>query len=232
MLVGGEAGVGKTSLVRRFCEELAGGTAVFWGGWDALMTPRPLGPFLDIGEHARGGIDGVLDPWSAAHDVAAGLLELRDDRRALVIVVEDARWADEGTLDVLRLLGRRNAATPCLALVTYRDDELGRAHPLRIALGDLATAASVERLAVRPLSRDGVARLVEGGDVDVETVWRLTSGDPFYVTELLAHGARAIPAGSATSCWRGSRSSDHRRLPSSRRRRSRHLRSTPLSCSP
>ena len=65
MLVGGEAGVGKTSLVRRFCDELPGGTAVFWGGCDPLMTPRPLGPFLEIAEHARGAIDGVLDPWSA-----------------------------------------------------------------------------------------------------------------------------------------------------------------------
>ncbi len=129
VLVGGEAGVGKTSLVRRFCEELPGGTAVFWGGCDPLVTPRPLGPFLEIAERARGAIDGVLDPWSAAHDVAAGLLELCDDRQALVVVVEDAHWADEGTLDVLRLLGRRNAATPCLALVTYRDDQLGRAHP-------------------------------------------------------------------------------------------------------
>ncbi len=193
VLVGGEAGVGKTSLVRRFCDELPSGTAVFWGGCDPLMTPRPLGPFVEIAERARGGIDGVLDPWSAAHDVAVGLLELLGERQALVVVVEDAHWADEGTLDVLRLLGRRNATTRCLALVTYRDDELGRAHPLRIALGDLATAASVERLAVRPLSRDGVARLVEGGDVDVDTVWRLTSGNPFYVTELLAHGAHEIP---------------------------------------
>ena len=193
VLVGGEAGVGKTSLVRRFCEELPDGTAVFWGGCDPLMTPRPLGPFLEIAERARGAIDGVLDPWSAAHDVAAGLLELCDDRQTLVVVVEDAHWADEGTLDVLRLLGRRNATTRCLALVTYRDDQLGRAHPLRIALGDLATAASVERLSVRPLSRDGVARLAGGGDVDVDTVWRLTSGNPFYVTELLAHGAHEVP---------------------------------------
>ena len=193
VLVGGEAGVGKTSLVRRFCDELPGGTAVFRGGCDPLMTPRPLGPFLEIAEHARGAIDGVLDPWSGAHDVAAGLLELCDERQALVVVVEDAHWADEGTLDVLRLLGRRNATTMCLALVTYRDDQLGRAHPLRIALGDLATAASVERLAVRPLSRDGVAQLAGGSDVDVDTVWRLTSGNPFYVAEVLAHGTHEVP---------------------------------------
>ena len=111
-----------------------------------------------------------------------------------MVVIEDAHWADEGTLDVVRLLGRRVAATACLVLVSYRDDELARDHPLRVALGDLSTAAAVDRLPVRPLSREGVERLADGLGADVETVWRLTSGNPFYVRELLAHGAAEIPA--------------------------------------
>ena len=52
VLVGGEAGVGKTSLVRRFCDELPVGTTVLWGGCDPLATPRPLGPFLEMAERA------------------------------------------------------------------------------------------------------------------------------------------------------------------------------------
>jgi predicted ATPase len=59
VFVGGEAGVGQTSLIRRFCAELPAGTALFSGGCDALATPRPLGPFLEIAEAA--GIDGALD---------------------------------------------------------------------------------------------------------------------------------------------------------------------------
>ena len=192
VLVSGEAGGGKSTLVRRFCEVLPNGTTVVWGGCDPLTTPRPLGPFVEIAEHA-GVVAGVLDPWSAAHDVVAGLLELAHGRRPFVVVVEDAQWADEGTLDVLRLLGRRVAATACLVVVTYRDDQLARDHPLRIALGDLATTASVERLVVHPLSRDGVAHLADGSGAEADTVWRLTSGNPFYVTELLAHGASEIP---------------------------------------
>jgi predicted ATPase len=54
LLVGGEAGVGKTALLRRFCDNRPGGARVLWGACDALFTPRPLGPFLDIAESTGG----------------------------------------------------------------------------------------------------------------------------------------------------------------------------------
>jgi DNA-binding CsgD family transcriptional regulator len=189
VLVGGEAGVGKTSLARLFCNELSTGAALYWGGCDALATPRPLGPFLEIAESAGSGTAGALDP----HAVAASLLELATGRDGLVAVVEDAHWADEGTLDVLRILARKIQTTRCLVLVTYRDDQLARDHPLRVALGDLSTAAAVDRLSVLPLSRGGVAELTGDCGIDVDTVWRLTAGNPFYVTELLAQGSAAVP---------------------------------------
>ena len=58
-LVSGEAGAGKTSLVRRFCEELPRGTTVLPGACDPLITPRPLGPFLEIGERSDPPIVGA-----------------------------------------------------------------------------------------------------------------------------------------------------------------------------
>jgi DNA-binding CsgD family transcriptional regulator len=188
VLVAGEAGIGKTSLVRRFCGGLPPHVPVLWGSCDPLATPRPLGPFLEIAEaDPRLG----LRPDSPPHDVASLLLAVSGE--PLVVVVEDVHWADEATLDAVRLLGRRLERTHGLVLATYRDDALERDHALRIVLGDLATAAAVGRLNVTPLTPAGVARLADGHALDPHALHALTSGNPFYVTELLAAGGDEIP---------------------------------------
>ena len=70
-------------------------------------------------------------------------------RNRWVWVIEDAHWADGATLDLLRFLSRRIDSLPLLLIVTFRDDELDGEHPLSIALGDLATCASVTRIRTR-----------------------------------------------------------------------------------
>jgi predicted ATPase len=176
ILVGGEAGVGKTALVRAFTE----GRNVLWGACDPLHTPRPLGPLLDIGLHES----------APAALVAALLRELRE-APGTVLVLEDVHWADEGTLDVLRLLGRRIEGVPALAIATFRDDEPA---PLRVVLGELATAAGVERIKLPPLSPEAVRMLAEPHAIDAADLHRSTGGNPFYVTEVLSAPAAAIPA--------------------------------------
>ena len=108
-------------------------------------------------------------------------------------MLEDLHWADEATLDVIALLGRRIDATPALVVLTYRDDELDRRHPLRILLGALATARSVRRLDIAPLSRAALAQLAESHDVDPDELFRKTAGNPFFVTEALAAAEAEIP---------------------------------------
>ena len=54
VLAVGEAGVGKTALLRGFGAGVAGSARVLWAACDHLFTPRPLGPFLDLAE-ATGG---------------------------------------------------------------------------------------------------------------------------------------------------------------------------------
>ena len=82
--------------------------------------------------------------------------ELSDPHTPTVLVVEDAHWADEATLDVLRYIGRRMGDLPAVLLITYRDDEIGPGHPLRRVLGGLS-GNSVHRVAVPPLTRAAVA---------------------------------------------------------------------------
>jgi tetratricopeptide (TPR) repeat protein len=102
-------------------------------------------------------------------------------------------WADEATLDVLRLLARRVETVPALVVASYRDDELDRAHPLRIMLGELATSRTVGRMKLVRLSPGAVTQLAEPYGVDADELYRKTAGNPFFVVEALATGAEGIP---------------------------------------
>ena len=111
-----------------------------------------------------------------------------------IVVIEDAHWADEASLDVLRLLSRRITTVPVLLVATYRDDELDRAHPLRVALGDLLRREAVKRVRLVPLSPAAVAELAAPHGVDADELHRRTAGNPFFVTEALAAGGVELPA--------------------------------------
>ena len=107
-------------------------------------------------------------------------------------MLEDLHWADEATLDLLRLLTRRIAAVAALVVVTYRDNELERDHPLRVALGELPPSA-LSRLALEPLSPEAVAALAGPFGADPDDLHGRTGGNPFYVTEVLAAGCAYVP---------------------------------------
>src|SRR5215217_5172945 len=191
-LVGGEAGVGKTTLLRRFCDQQGHSARVLWGACDALFTPRPLGPLQDVAQQTQRELKGLVDSAARPHDVTAALIQELTERAPTILVLEDLHWADEATLDVLRLLGRRIETVPALVLATYRDDELDRGHPLRLVLGELATVSTVSRLTVPPLTAAGVASLA-GPGFNADELYRTTAGNPFFVTEVLAGGEDEIP---------------------------------------
>jgi hypothetical protein len=193
LLVGGEAGVGKTTLVRRFCEERGGSARILWGGCDPLFTPSPLGPLLAVAEGSGGELKAVVERGAMPYEVVAALARELSARAPTIFVLEDVHWADEATLDVLRLLARRGETVPALVVATYRDDELDRAHPLRIMLGELASSRTVGRVRLRRLSPVAVTRLAEPYGVDAEELYRKTAGNPFFVVEALAAGAEGIP---------------------------------------
>jgi DNA-binding CsgD family transcriptional regulator len=192
MLVSGEAGVGKTALLRRFCAECVPSVRVLWGSCDPLFTPRPLGALLTVADGVGGEVEEIVASGALPHEVVAALArELR--RVPTVFVLEDVHSADEATLDVLRLLARRVETVPGLIVVSYRDDELGRAHPLRIVVGELATSEAVGRLKLAALSPAAVAWLAEPYGVDAGELYRKTAGNPFFVVEALAAGGDEIP---------------------------------------
>ena len=110
-----------------------------------------------------------------------------------VLVVEDVHWADDATLDVLGYVARRIEPVPAVLVLSFRDDELGPSHPLQRLLGALA-GCPVRRLALPPLSRTAVGQLAASTGADADAVHRVTDGNPFFVTEVLASPADAVPA--------------------------------------
>jgi DNA-binding CsgD family transcriptional regulator/tetratricopeptide (TPR) repeat protein len=188
LFIGGEAGVGKTALLRGFCDSRPRGARILWGACDALLTPRPLGPFLDIAESTGGELDELLEAHAGPFEVAAGLMRELRAGSPTILVLEDVHWADDATLDVLRLVGRRVESLPAALLVSYRHTELGRFHPLRQVLGELGASESSMRLKLAPLTPQAVARLAEPHGVDGAALHERTGGNPFFVTEVLAAG--------------------------------------------
>ncbi|MDA8436102.1 MAG: BTAD domain-containing putative transcriptional regulator [Actinomycetales bacterium] len=192
VLVHGEAGVGKSALVREWSTVADRRARVLWGACDPLSSPRPLGPLVDVapqldprvGELLRSGErDGVFEATLAALEAAG----------PLVLVVEDLQWADMSTLDLIRFLARRLEGTRTLVLATYRDDDLRPSDPLRVMLGDITSQPVVRRLEVPPLSAEAVAELAAGSGVDAEALFRETGGNAFFVTEVVASGGRQLP---------------------------------------
>jgi DNA-binding NarL/FixJ family response regulator len=194
VLISGEAGVGKSSLVEELQHRLADATWA-WGACDGLFTPRPLAPLHDIAREIGGNLletvrnaasrdeifDAVLRAASAVEDVA-------------VLVVEDVQWADDATLDLLRFLGRRVRNLPVLLLVTFRDDALAPNDPLRVALGELAGQRFTRRIDLPPLTLAGVRRLAEGTSYAPDELYALTGGNPFFVVEVLSDHGTEVPA--------------------------------------
>jgi DNA-binding CsgD family transcriptional regulator/tetratricopeptide (TPR) repeat protein len=193
VLVSGESGMGKTVLLEAF-QQRTKGARWLWGACDGVRTPRPLGPLFDIGLQAGGALaDLCRQGASRDHLFAAFLAEIDSSAPLTVVVVEDAHWADEATADLLSMLGRRLGRMRALLLATYRDDELGDDHPLRLVLGDLATQRATRRMRLPPLSEEAVRALAGQREVDAAELWQVTGGNPFFVTEILEAGWPSVP---------------------------------------
>ena len=188
VFLGGEAGVGKTSLVRAFCARTE--ARIFAGACENLGTPSPLGPFADVADRAGGGLAEALAGADARNAARAVLAELD---RATILVLEDVHWADEATLDALRVIGRRIDGVGGMVVATYRDDEVSGEHPLRVVLGELASAPGVARVSVTRLSVEAVRALARPTAADGDAIHRLTLGNAFFATEILAAAAEELP---------------------------------------
>jgi DNA-binding CsgD family transcriptional regulator/tetratricopeptide (TPR) repeat protein len=193
-LVSGEAGIGKTSFVDRFIA--AGGQArrILKGNCDALFTPSPLGPLYDIARQTGGRLLAQLEGEAPRAALFSTMLdELRGAAQPTLLVIEDIHWADEATLDLIKFLARRIAETRVLLVLTYRDDEVAGRHLLRMLLGDLATSKATVRIELARLTIAAVRILIADRPLDPNALHGQTSGNPFFITEVLSNTGRGIP---------------------------------------
>ena len=192
-LVSGEAGIGKTSLVEAFLQRQPAATRVLWGTCEALFTPRPLGPLYDIVYQTDSTpLRALLEQAANRATLFAAVQEDFSGSRPTIVVIEDIHWADEATLDLIKFLARRIHRTRALLILTYRDDELHKDHPLRLVLGDLP-ARVVTRLHLPPLSEAAVATLVQPTGRAAGELYAVTGGNPFFLIETLASDATGVP---------------------------------------
>ncbi len=195
VFLGGEAGVGKSSLVEEFCRRVEHEAESIRASCDALSTPGPLNSIRPYVEALGLTFGPNLHMEHARDELVHAMIDAIDRRSGPVLMVgEDAHWADGASLDLARHIGRRIDRLPLLLIVTYRDDEVGPYHPLQRILGDLATAPGYRRLSLAPLSEAAVRSLAAGSDFDPSVLYQQTGGNPFYVTEVLAAGNDVVPA--------------------------------------
>jgi tetratricopeptide (TPR) repeat protein len=190
VLVTGEAGSGKTSVVRAFLDVVLHDFRVLSGACDDLVAPRTLGPLRDAVVGTGGPLERAFAADRSGDAVFAAVTEELVGPEPRVLVVEDVHWADDGTLDVLRFVARRLNGLRVVLVLTFRDEA---GHSLRQLLGALASAP-VHRLALPALSAAAVGALSSGSGHDPATLHALTRGNPFYVAEVLAAPGEQVPA--------------------------------------
>jgi tetratricopeptide (TPR) repeat protein len=146
----------------------------------ATMFPDiPPNPVLDVDSEQQRIFESFL-AYCRAHI----------DRRPTLLFIDDAHWADSGSLRLLLHLARRTRNLPLLIMISYREVELDESRPLHSLLHDLyrerlATRIKIARLSAQQTQQMLEAMFAEHLDPEfVEGIYRETEGNPFYIEEV------------------------------------------------
>lgn len=193
VMVSGEAGIGKTALVRAFCKQKEDECDIFLGACDDLFTPRPLAPLYDVMSQLKKVDLTKTHSGNDRADLFSNFFEeFRNRKKKFILVFEDIHWADEATLDFIKFFAKRISGIPCLFILTYRDNEIHSRHPLRNILGQLPPD-SFTKISITPLSKEAVQKMAVEKGYSGEDVFSISGGNPFYVNEILASYSPGVP---------------------------------------
>ena len=164
-----------------------------WEAGEELRTAWPLlAPLLPAGPRSTPSDDSLTaqDPSAFFESVHSYLEHLAESGR-LLVVVEDAHWADRSTRELLTYLFAIGFRGPVSLIVSYRSDDLFRKHPLRRKLAEWTRLPQVQRLPLAPLSDTEITDLLRSLSPDlaaahVDRIIERSAGNPFFAEELLA----------------------------------------------
>jgi DNA-binding SARP family transcriptional activator/tetratricopeptide (TPR) repeat protein len=240
-LIVGAAGLGKSRLVQRLCEDVVeqGGHVAFGRASDDQQVAyepfaQALAPFVPmLGRStlddapllalatllpelavSRAGLNAPVrlapaDERVRLFEAAAGAFAVLAAARPLAIVLEDVHWTTEATLELTAFLANRLAELPVLLVATYREEELARAHPVRELRRSLARQQRLTSIALAPLERDDLSRLVDelaatsdsGADL-ASLLYERSEGNPFFAGEILRDAIESGAVRIDSGKWR------------------------------
>lgn len=193
VVLAGEAGIGKTSLLRAVAADTGGDWRWLQGSCDPLHTPRPLGPLVDLAHRLPPGLAHALHAGDTYNGLFPALLAwLCRSRPPSALVIEDLHWADEATLDCVRYLGRRLADAGFAIILTLRREPGETPAPLRQTLAALGGAETLH-IDLMPLSPPAVAEMAARHGRPAAGLHALTGGNPFYLQQVLASAPGTVP---------------------------------------
>jgi DNA-binding CsgD family transcriptional regulator/tetratricopeptide (TPR) repeat protein len=222
VLVAGEAGVGKTRFIAELTARSRQSGAVVVVGWcvENGELVLPLAPISDllrdiVSQVPPSDVNDVLGPIGAElgrlvpelgsagrpaptgtsarlFDGMLGCLSRLGTRQPVVAVVEDVHWADESTRQLLAYLAPRLTGQPVILVMTFRNDELHRRHPLLPFVSSIRRAVRPEQIELLPFTASELVELTEAithrhaDKTAVSALHQRCGGNAFFAEELLA----------------------------------------------
>ncbi len=189
VLIGGDAGVGKTRLIDELCRRLkaGGGVAAVGGCVDLADVGIGYGPLVEVLRRLRatlgvevvdgllgevapelrpfltGGRDrGEVRPGALLEQTVALLEAVGERSPGLLVAIEDLHWADASTRDLVAFLARHLRTAKVAVVISYRADDIHRRHPVRPLLSELSRSPAVEQIHVTGMTRSELTMLLAG----------------------------------------------------------------------
>ena len=218
VLVGGDAGGGKTTLVHAFGREAIDLPATIELGECLPLEGLAYAPVsrllrgvidtygadrvLDWAGAARVGLSAVLPDLVSApaaaddtmrmqlYEAVTQVIEQASRARPLVLIIEDLHWADQPTQQLLNFVARALTDAPVMMIMTYRNDELTRRHPIRPFLAELTRLPQLRRIELPRLNRDETVELLtdligrEPASSMIDVIAQRSEGVPYFIEEL------------------------------------------------